>query len=86
MLEYITGASRNLRDACTESVRFRARALRQAVEDGWFKYFLLGTGVVGAALTYDGIANNNEFEAGVGEGIILMSVLYAIVCYGGKKP
>ena len=65
-----------------DSFEQRARGLERAVNDGWFKHFLVGAALAGAGLVYNGTANDNNYETGVGYGILAMDSIYALGCYG----
>ena len=60
------------------SLEQRAKGLRKAVEDGWFKYFLMGAATVGAGLVYTGLTNDNDYVAGNGYGTLAMTGLYSL--------
>ena len=60
----------------------RAQGLERAVNEGWFKHFLIGTGLVGAGLVYAGLTNDNDSAAHIGYGMFAMDGLYALGCYG----
>ena len=60
------------------SLEQRAEGLRKAVEDGWFKYFLMGAATVGAGLVYTGLTNDNDYVAGIGYGALAMTGLYSL--------
>ncbi|MBS3080172.1 hypothetical protein J4221_01765 [Candidatus Pacearchaeota archaeon] len=60
------------------SLEQRAEGLRKAVEDGWFKYFLMGAATVGAGLVYTGLTNDNDYVAGIGYGTLAMTGLYSL--------
>ena len=64
------------------SLEKRAKGLKKAVEDGWFKHFLIGAGLVGASLVYTGLSNDNDYVAGLGYGALAMNGIYAFGCYG----
>lgn len=60
----------------------KAEGLKRAVEEGWFKSFLLGGAAVGAGLVYAGTKSDNKYVAGIGYGMLAIDGLYALGCYG----
>lgn len=80
--EGISELNRAMGEIAVASLNQRARGLEEAVKDGWFKHFLIGAGIVATGAVYSGLTNNNDHVAGVGYGIIVMSSIYAVGCYG----
>ncbi|MFH1063725.1 MAG: hypothetical protein V1729_01450 [Candidatus Woesearchaeota archaeon] len=62
-------------------VESQGEAYRQAVEEGWFKYFLIGAGAVGAAIVTKGLIQENETATAFGAGILVMDALYSSIIY-----
>ena len=60
----------------------RVSALRESVENGYFKCVLVGMGAVGAGLVYHGTSAGNDLTTGMGTGILILDAIYALGCYG----
>ena len=70
-----------LKDLAIASLEIRVKGLQRAVEEGWFKHFLIGAGIAGTGLVYTGLTNNNDYVAGVGYGVLAESGLYSLPTY-----
>lgn len=69
------------KEIITASYEMRLQGLRNAVENGWFKYYLIGAGIVGVGLVYMG-TGSNEHIANIGKGILIMDALYSLTLCG----
>ena len=77
--EVLNQIDKNLERIAVASLEQRAKGLRKAVEDGWFKHFLIGAATVGAGLVYAGVTNDNDSVAGIGHGALAMTGLYSLL-------
>lgn len=68
----------DLETIAVASLEQRAEGLKKAVEDGWFKHYLIGAATVGAGLVYTGLTNDNDYVAGIGYGTLAMTGLYSL--------
>jgi len=69
---------RDLETIAVASLEQRAEGLRNAVEDGWWKHFLIGAAIVGVGLVYAGLTNENDSVTGIGYGTLAMIGLYSL--------
>lgn len=76
--EVLNQIDEDLETLARDSLKQRAEGLRKAVEDGWFKHFLIGAATVGAGVVYMGVTNNNDHVAGIGYGMLTMTGLYSL--------
>ncbi len=76
--EVLNQLDKDLEKIAVASLEQRAEGLRKAVEDGWFKHYLIGAATVGAGLVYTGLTNDNDYVAGIGYGTLAMTGLYSL--------
>ena len=76
--EILNQTGKDLETIAVASLEQRAEGLKKAVEDGWWKHFLIGATTVGAGLVYTGLANDNNYVAGIGYGTLAMIGLYSL--------
>jgi len=62
-------------------VEWQADAFKQAVDEGWFKYILIGAGITGTALLAHGLSHEDNYTAGAGAGMLTMDALYSAIIY-----
>lgn len=77
--EALNQVGEDLKTIAVASLEQRAESLRKAVEDGWFKHYLIGAATVGAGLVYTGLTNDNDYVAGIGYGTLAMTGLYSSI-------
>ncbi len=76
--EILNQIGEDLETIAVASLEQRAKGLKKAVEDGWFKHFLIGAATVGAGLVYTGLTNDNDNVTGIGYGMLAMTGLYSL--------
>lgn len=77
--EVLSQLDKDFRTIAVASLEQRAEGLRKAVEDGWFKHYLIGAATVGAGLVYIGLTNDNDHVSGIGYGTLTMTGLYSSI-------
>ena len=77
--EVLKQIDEDLETIAVASLEQRAKGLKKAVEDGWFKHYLIGAATVGAGLVYAGLTNDNDCVAGMGYGTLAMTGLYSLL-------
>jgi hypothetical protein len=77
--EVLSQIDEGLETIAVASLEQKAKGLRKAVEDGWFKYYLIGAATAGTGLVYAGLTNDNDYVAGIGYGTLAMTGLYLLL-------